>query len=563
MSVIWVVMVVLGAVVTGCEGARRYDSRLAAADSLMRVNPDSALAMVEAISRDSLSGEGDRAYRDLLLTQARYKAYVTATSDSDINRALAWFRTHPSDREKLTRAYIYKGAVMEELGHPDSAMLYYKTAEAIASPDDYFNLGYSNLRIAELYRDHYSQDSNAVICYKEAIRYFTLLSDTDYIVSTMGNLGTVYGKNAPDSAKRYLFKAIELAMEYNPSLQYEHKSTLAGVYFYQNDYATANRIAMDFIRNGRDFCEETQCYYYATLSYLKLGHVDSAKQVLSMIPKPVDAVDSMNYYDVLAELADADGDHYAYKTYKEISHDISDSILSESKDVDIAVAKIVFDNQQSEKDKEKESSNILLLTVIASILIISVVIGLALLHSFKLHRKFDAIKTELENTLAILHEQAYRNRSVSQLVAYRTAALDELYRDIRVRLIDDGTRSKKVIPLMSVFRGMHERNEFLKLDLKKTFWNNMILSVNGEFNGIYTFVENTYPNLTEKDLKIFCLLCANLSPQIIRMCMNLTSARTITNYRSTIIKKKMGLDMSLDTFIQKYLSGDFLGMNHP
>ena len=149
------------------------------------------------------------------------------------------------------------------------------------------------------------------------------------------------------------------------------------------------------------------------------------------------------------------------------------------------------------------------------------------------------------------------------MVAYRTAALDELYRDIRVRLIDDGTRSKKVIPLMSVFRGMHERNEFLKLDLKKTFWNNMILSVNGEFNGIYTFVENTYPNLTEKDLKIFCLLCANLSPQIIRMCMNLTSARTITNYRSTIIKKKMGLDMSLDTFIQKYLSGDFLGMNHP
>ena len=31
---------------------------------------------------------------------------------------------------------------MEELGHPDSAMHYYKTAEATAAPDDYFNLAY-------------------------------------------------------------------------------------------------------------------------------------------------------------------------------------------------------------------------------------------------------------------------------------------------------------------------------------------------------------------------------------------------------------------------------------
>ena len=29
---------------------------------------------------------------------------------------------------------------MEELGHPDSAMHYYKTAEVTAAPDDYYNL---------------------------------------------------------------------------------------------------------------------------------------------------------------------------------------------------------------------------------------------------------------------------------------------------------------------------------------------------------------------------------------------------------------------------------------
>ena len=76
-------------------------------------------------------------------------------------------------------------------------------------------------------------------------------------------------------------------------------------------------------------------------------------------------------------------------------------------------------------------------------------------------------------------------------------------------------------------------------------------------NGIYSFVESNYPNLSEKDLELFCLLCANLSPQIIKLCMNLSSAKTVTNYRSIIIKKKMGLDMSFDNFVQKYLDGDF------
>ena len=62
------VFAVLAAVVAGCGRTPRYDGRLVAADSLMRSVPDSALAIVEGVCRDSLAAEGDRAYRDLLLT---------------------------------------------------------------------------------------------------------------------------------------------------------------------------------------------------------------------------------------------------------------------------------------------------------------------------------------------------------------------------------------------------------------------------------------------------------------------------------------------------------------
>ena len=108
----------------GC-GRARYDARLVQADSLMWTATDSALAIVSAL--DTLYSTSDSAYRDLLLTQARYKCYqdITTSDDIAITRAMNYYRAHSGQREKLTRACLYKGAVMEELGHVDSAMYYY------------------------------------------------------------------------------------------------------------------------------------------------------------------------------------------------------------------------------------------------------------------------------------------------------------------------------------------------------------------------------------------------------------------------------------------------------
>ncbi len=553
------VAIVLAALITGCGGAQRYDARLAEADSLMWDDPDSALAVLTAI--DSLGGEANQAYRDLLVTQARYKCYqdITASDDSAITCAMDYYRVHSREREKLTRAYLYKGAVMEELGHVDSAMFYYKTAEVNADEKDYTNLGQINIRIADLYREEYSQDSAAILRFKESIRHYTILADTNFIIYGLGAIGCIYGVTHPDSSRYYLINAIRLAQKFDPSLQYSHKSTLAGLYYYQGHYLEAKNVAMDILKNGKDDCGETQFYYYAVLSYLKLGNLDSAKYILKITPQPVDAVDSMSFYNVLAEIANRENDHDTYKRYKERSHEITEEILSNSKKGKIAVAESEFEKvhfQSHFEGKKKKFTKMAVAILLLLLIIFTIIYYSARRQLRKRLNENKAIKNELESALANLNEQAQKNKTVSELVAYRTAALRELYQDIRVRIKDE-SKVKKVIPLTSLFQGMHERNEILELNLKEKFWENMTLSVDGEYNGIYSFVERNYPNLTERDLKIFCLLCADLSPQLIRLCMNLTSARSITNYRSVIIKKKMGLDMSLDTFIKKYLDGEF------
>lgn len=139
-------VIIIAQLLIGCNGTYHYDSRLIAADRMMCQNTDSALSILTQLGKDGFMNRADRAYHALLLSQAKYRCYVTATSDSTINVALDYYQKHQDENEKLTRSLIYKGAIMEELGESESAMKYYKKALATVSLNDYFNQGYVKLQ---------------------------------------------------------------------------------------------------------------------------------------------------------------------------------------------------------------------------------------------------------------------------------------------------------------------------------------------------------------------------------------------------------------------------------
>ena len=552
--VILVMLVVLVAVVTGCSRVPHYDSRLVAADSLMRTLPDSTLALVEAVSPDSLSSEGDRAYRDLLLTQARYRCYIVATSDSAINRALNYYSNHSNEREKLTRAYIYKGAVMEELDHPDSAMFYYKHAEATAAPNDYFNLGYVKLRIAELYQMQLSQDSMAIVRLKQALDYFEILRDTNYLIVTNGMLGAISGIRYPDSTKHYLKRAIILSQQFRPVLQYTYKSKLAGIFLDEGNYSKANELAMDVVKNGRQESKDLQYYFYAAYSFVKLDKKDSARYILGITPKPVSMLDSLNRYELLAALALKENNSEEYGNYQTRSKDITSRILISKKDQLLTKSEIEFDVKRLERmeNNSLKRTKILFLILALSVIVIVLLTARLRMNRKKYHHEIIQIRLELEKTIEKLKEEQKHSSSISELVRYRISALNDLYQDVRIKFHDEN-RTKKIIPISHLFKAMNEKNEILNIELSDSFWEKMKISVDGEYYGIVSFVENHYPHLAEHELHLFCLLCANISPQIIKLCMNYTNAKTVSNYRKKLIRKMTGKDMSFDQFIQQYL----------
>ena len=594
---LWVIVtaVVLVAVVTGCDGLRRYDARLVAADCLMHDHPDSALALVQAIEPGSLTRERDRAYRDLLLTQGRYRSYVTATSDSDINRALDYYRRHDGEREKLTRAYIYKGAVMEELGLPDTAMTYYKYAEATAAPDDYFNLGYTNLRIAELYQGVNIPDSIVLSRYWKSRKYLTHSGDTGLMINAIGMQGVFQHDKNVDSAIIYLNQAISLGQAIQSPDRFFYQSKLAGIYFYKGDYRQSLNAATNIINEGRGCCPEDLYYYYAARSYLKLGKVDSAYWVQSLMPNPETCVDSMNYFTLISEFGEATGNLLQQESNARKAENIHRRIIERSPDLEVKTAELNFDADTNKMEAKRETAThfTALIILMLSLMVLTLILLTRWIRKSINHYRSEAERTrqEMENLMTGLEHRIHEleieakerektlqttsknlktaikknkdlerqqhdsHQRISAIIRIRQAAINELYQEIRIKSESTSRSRKSLISLFGLIKDLNDEKKILEVSPKESFWKKMKASVDGEFNGIASFVEQNYPYLTTKDNHLFCLFCADLSPQIIKICMNYSSAITASNYKSTFVKEKLKLDLRFNQFIECYLSG--------
>ena len=593
--VILVVLAVLGAVVPGCHSrdTHRYDSRLTAADSLMRDRPDSALKLLEALPHDSLVTEHDSAYRDLLLTQARYRTRTSFTDDSIINNALAYYCAHHKEREKLTRAYIYKGAVMEELSQPDSAMLYYKTAEKVAGSDDYFNLGYSNLRIAQLYQSFYVNDSAVVERMKRASRYFTAISDTGFLITALGTQGGYPNIIGQDSACDYLNRAIDLARKISSPKGLQYQSKLAGIYYYRGDYQRAKDLAMGIVRNHPEECNENQFYFYAINSFICLGDIDSARWLMSLVPKPETPVDSMNYFRSLDNLSLADKRYLDSKQYSEIASNSNIQILKRGKDTKLVETELTWDAHQAKAKSDGNWKRIMLclITAILFLLIAGAVIVLKRIYRYRkllseaktelekllndidenrlewenerslyrqeIEAKSNELKEAKEKRLDLEREQLNKYRQISNTVRLRQKALDELYENIKIRTVNE-SGGKSVKSVLRLFKELYEQKGIIQKPLPMSFWDKLKRSVDGEFQGIATFVEKKYPNLSIDDMHLFLLACANVPNLYIKICMNYTSDVTASKNKKRLMINKIKLDVTIDEFVQMYLRGELL-----
>ena len=540
-----VIVGVLVAVVMGCSGAHRYDARLVAADSLMQPAPDSALALIEALPPDSLTDEGDRAYRDLLLTQSRYRCYITATSDSGINRALAYYRAHSGEREKLTRAYIYKGAVMEELGHPDSAMYYYKHAEATADEKDYANLGQINIRIASLYRMFYGDKEICFEKYSNALKFYKLLGDKPKQQNCYFNMAGCVGITGRGNAEDYFKEAIELAVELNDSLSIVKCYELWSRQLLMEDStrSKAKRIAMKCLKNYPKYVNIDIIIDLATI-YAMDNMSDSAKHYLN-IAERYPANDHMGQIQtrknsILAMIAKSQKNPVQNNYYSSESQRVSDSIVNNQHRYMIQHIENVNNEIQGNAVKHRISNLQWMVTVLA-IVFLAALLMLAVFHHIKMART-KAIMKEIKPTSFNTHDD------LLDILEAKDCAIGELVHNL-VRFMQTSIDASEKDSPSIIRRRIKDTISDIAND---DFWNALRNHLDRNYHNMVTNLAQN-PKLKEKDLRFIELMCCGFS--YVEIAITLDYSPNYVSQKRDIIAKKLGLTVPL----QEYL--DFL-MNH-
>ena len=543
--VILLLAAVLVAGVAGCGGLRRYDARLVAADSLMWASPDSALAIVSAI--DSLAGDANLAYRDLLLTQARYKTYqdITAGDDSAVTRAMAWFRAHSGEREKLTRAYLYKGAVMQELGHVDSAMYYYKTAEVAADPEDYANLGQINTRIARLCRDFYTDPQICYDKYKQALEYYRLTENKPQQLICLVNMGGCSDIIRVGNPELLLAEASQLAIELADSAKYyqSQEYLCRQLAYYGDSIAKAKQIAFQCLENYRQFINVNLMLDLAEI-YVKSEKPDSARYYLAYVDEDARINNpeqiKTRKYSIQSRIARLEGDMNQSNHYDKLSHQVTDSILNSNQRYQIQQIENTFNNHQQNSFLSK-ISHLQWMLILLSLLAFIVMILLTTAFLRRIHRTKAIIK-ELQNIhptypAEVLDKFDANDKSIKHLVSNLVSILKIC--------IDENSSSTSTTQLARQIK------ETIIDVADDKFWTALRTYLDKEYNNVVTVIAEN-PNITPKDLKLIELQCCGFSYLEIALILDY-APRYVLNKRRNITKK-LGQEIPLMDYLKHLMT---------
>ena len=534
------------AVVAGCGRTPRYDGRLVAADSLMRSVPDSALAIVEDICRDSLVAEGDRAYRDLLLTQARYRCYVTATSDSDINHALTYYRSHPKEREKLTRAYIYKGAVMEELGHPDSAMFYYKHAEATAAPNDYFNQGYVKMRMGALYRDYYSMDGYDIQKYEEALECFMQTNKKHYQLVCGIDLASLLRLNNEQKAQDLLTESMSLAMQLKDTINYAVcLKSLIGLYYYHGRFKQGREMSQLIMNDYSNFIDYEFCYN-ASKIYSKSGMPDSARFFLNLVESENygEPLYTMSYIECLSELALAEKDTLEHLRLEKKFSAIEDSLMANGQKQHILAVENEFEKTSRIHIQTQQKHRMLLLAVL--ILFVSL---LAVILIYRYKHRYDRLISDLKKeSQNHINDINALKQNIDQLKIRDNQLKDFItsHMGMMQEMIDECYRGANIKQIK------HTIEEIVRFQKgNNSQWLKLFSYIDAEYGDIISITRHNYPLLSDKELLLLALTTLNCSCIQIATILGYSNISSVGPIRQRLAKK-MQLDGSLNLYIQQF-----------
>lgn len=522
---------------TACGESRRVQfEQLQQIDSIAEVNADSAVVMLNAINRDSLWGNDNKFYFDLLNIRANDKAYIAHTSDSAILSVINYFENHDFNN-LLPAAYYYGGRVYSDLGDAPQALEYFQKAldcENINS--NTMAVVYSQM--AEIYSNQKVFDL-AIPAYKKAIELNTKNNNETNSYYNIRNLSNIYfQQDNLDSALILYQQAFVYANKLeNLFLKSSIKLQLANVHLFNNNYSEAHHI-LNSIKGYLSKEDSILVSHTFAHLYYRQNNIDSTIYYCGKLTKSQPLNAQLNGYNILANLHMHNNRINDAYDAMIMATKLSDSIRKIQTPQEIRQLSAIYNYQIRERENNKlkqeaHENEIRIISLVGSIVII-IIIALFSIHIIRKRKRIISLK--LQNVELLLKQS---NEFSENAIAQNNTKIAEL--ESQINSINNENQSL-IQELENQKRLLELNNEQARLI--KVQSENAINTFNNDpfIKEIHNRLQNYHINkniLSEKEWSILCEKIRVLFPSFVDTLQNLPFK--ISNYEfrvSILIKTK-------------------------
>lgn len=496
------------------------------AESIMEERPDSALIILEGIDGQNLSGEV-QARHALLISQAYDKNHIDLTSDSLISIATTYYNKHDNAHYKLMANYYRVVICMNRQEYDEALTLAFDVEKLARELYDTEYLARIRLIIARAYLFSFNQEG-AKDYFEKSLDLMRQLQKpmwTGLVFINLANLALIQKEYTQaiefvDSAKIYVPDDPDVS-------EYEMLAQIG-----LNNYEKA-----DSIFDNHIFNPSTQAKAYKLLTAFHSGKCSQIEDSLKiLLSNATTHFDSVYIASVGAQIRQFDNVNEGAGRYTDI-------LLQELNDVIDEISAHSLYQIQLEHDKvihsetQRHLQNKYLTTLFIGIIAVLIIIfGSIYLRQIRKKHKEQIARTKDEVLLVssefaemraeLKREIDHKNNEVQELFMSKYSWIEELG-----NIFIDAESSK-----VSTDRAMKDLKK--RLDTVKTqqFIDQLTDVINKYNHNIINRTKSECPAITDSELKILALLCANLSTRIISFILNITP-RTVYNAKSSIKRK--------------------------
>lgn len=439
-------LLVLSACVGG--GDRRFSALLDRTDSLMRVEPDSAYALLEGM-RDTVRSlsEPMRMRYHLLHAKAQNKAYVDFTTDSLLLQLTRYYDRHGTPNDRML-AYYLLGCVYRDLGEAPKAMECYQTAldkvDTTAADCDYYDLSRVYAQMATTFHNQ-NLPEDQLYAQRMYEKYAWLAKDTlDALIAYGNRAGAYFLKNELDSMLEVGYNAYRRFLKYEKINHAVRQISFLYAYYAEHGlYDSAHKYFVlydkksGFLDTLGNVAKGHETYYYHKgLYYLGISQMDSAEQLFR---KLAGFHQEEAEYQGLLSLYKKKHNADSIAKYAQLFCDANDSIHRKRNSQMVHQISAMYNYGRSQRlamEKERELSHIQKVngTIYGIVALLLILASSATYHYRQKHRK-EMERKELEY-VELVSRKYQAEAEMQQRLANHQALLDEKEEERKQLLAD-------------------------------------------------------------------------------------------------------------------------------